>query len=184
MKFYNRYYQNCYEELLTYYPDFYKNVYEMTEILKAFGRLSDGLESTVEQTYFNNFILYADSPTVKIWENIFGITYSENLTLDQRKRVVIGFLSGGRHIGEQEIKSLITNYTLSPTAVDFVNGVIKIRTDGEIFDEENLLKTLSQRIPAHLKIDMTIRIRRTLKNVIGGRAGTFCVTRTRSKLIE
>ena len=75
---------------------------EMVEILKAFGRISDGLEAEIEQAYLNNFILTADAETVKIWEKVLGITYKEKLTLDQRKSVVIGRISGYGHIGEPE----------------------------------------------------------------------------------
>ncbi len=211
MNFYEKYFKNCYEELLSYYPDFYKNVYEMSEILKAFGWLSDGLEAVVERTYLNNFILTADSKTIKIWEDILGITYREKLPLDQRKRVVIGRVSGGRHIGEREIRDLIATYTSNLKLLDFENGVIKIEVDGEIFDEENLLNTLLRRIPAHLKLAMTIRVRRAIRGTLEmygiGRmrtrlraspipvkradtafskssGGVFCYTRTRSKLIE
>ena len=100
MKFYNRYYTGSYEELLTYYPRFYRDVFEMVEILKAFGRVADGLEAGVERVFLNSFILTADAETVKEWEGILHITYAEQLTLDQRKRVVIGRLCGNGHIGE------------------------------------------------------------------------------------
>lgn len=210
MKFYEKYFKNCYEELLTYYPDFYKNVYEMVEILKAFGSLSDDLEAAVEQTYLNNFILTADDRTIKIWETVLHITYKEKLSLEQRKRVVIGFVSGGKHIGEREIRELISTYTSNLKSIDFKNGVVKIEVDGEIFDEENLLNTLLHRIPAHLKLAMTVRVKRIIRGTLEmygisrmrmrlraspvpvkhadtaiaeSVGGTFCYTRTQSKLI-
>ena len=37
MKLFESYYKNNYEELITYYPVFYREVYEMVEILKAQG---------------------------------------------------------------------------------------------------------------------------------------------------
>ena len=39
LNLYNRYYQNNYEELITYYPLFYREIYEMKEILKELTEL-------------------------------------------------------------------------------------------------------------------------------------------------
>ena len=104
MKFYERYYKNNYEELTTWYPRFYRDVFEMVEILKASGQVLDALEDKIEQAYLNNFILTADTETISRWETLLGITYSEPLTLPQRKRVVIARLIGYGHIGEPEIR--------------------------------------------------------------------------------
>ena len=86
MKFYQKYFKNCYEELLSYYPRYYRDVFEMMEILKAFGRVADGLEDAIEQAYLNYFIQEADLKTIKIWEDILGISYTEDLTLDHQKQ--------------------------------------------------------------------------------------------------
>lgn len=176
MKFYNRYYTGSYEELLTYYPRFYRDVFEMVEILKAFGRVADGLEAGVERVFLNSFILTADAETVKEWEGILHITYAEQLTLDQRKRVVIGRLCGNGHIGEQEIREIIANYTGGAVGIDFKLGVIYITIEGEVFGEANLLDTLYRRVPAHLAIGMQVRTRRTFRQQLwvgyGGAIGT------------
>ena len=111
MNFYKKYFKNNYEELIRYYPRFYRDVFEMVEILKVCGQIADTLESNIEQVYFNNFVLTADTKTIKMWEKILGITYEESLPLNQRKNVVIGRISGYGHIGEPEIRSIIANYT-------------------------------------------------------------------------
>ena len=174
MRLYERHYKSNYEELITYYPRYYRDVFEMVEILKAFGRAADGLEENIEQAYLNNFILTADAETIKVWEGILDITYTEKLTLDQRKRVVIARLNGG-HIGEPEIRWIISNYTDNAVRMDFGRGIVTIVIEGEVFDEENLYKTLLRRIPAHLALGMTIEVRRvfrrTLKISFGGATG-------------
>ena len=175
MKFYERYYKGNYEEFITWYPRFYRDVFEMVEILKASGRILDGLEDKIEQVYLNNFILTADTETIGRWEELLGITYSSPLTLPQRKRVVIARLIGYGHIGEPEIRETIRNYTENAVTVDFNRGVIRIVIDGTVFDEQNLLKTLLFRIPAHLALDMKIHIRRRISQTVtvrhGGMAG-------------
>lgn len=175
MRLYEKYYKNNFEELITYYPRYYRDVFEMVEILKAFGRVADGLEANIEQTYLNNFILTADAETIKVWEEILDITYTKQLSLDQRKRVVIARIAGYGHIGEPEIRGIIANYTERAVAVDFKRGVIFITIDGEIFDETNLWDTLKRRIPAHLALDMKVHIQRQFRQRIdfhfGGATG-------------
>lgn len=180
MKFYEKYYAGSYEELITYYPRLYRDVYEMVEILKAQGRIADALEDDIEQTYLNNFILTADLATVKIWEGILGIIHEGELTLEQRRQVVIGRLGGYGHIGEPEIRDVIAHYTENAVAVDFALGVIYIVIEGEIFDEANLLYTLLHRIPAHLALDMRVHVERTFRQELNvgyaGAAGGFFKT--------
>lgn len=175
MKLYEKYYKNNYEELITYYPRYYRDVFEMVEILKAFGRVADGLEDNIEQTYLNNFILTADAETIRVWEEILDITYTKRLTLDQRKRVVIARIAGYGHIGEPEIRGIIANYTERAVEVDFERGVIFITIEGEVFDEENLWDTLLRRIPAHLALNVKVHIQRTFRQRVdfyfGGAAG-------------
>lgn len=166
MKFYNRYYKNNFDELITYYPLFYRDVREMIAILKAYGRACDEIEGHVEQAYLNNFILEADEPTIKKWEDTLEIVYDKKLTLDQRKSVVIGRMSGYGHIGEPEIRVIISLYTDCDITVDFKKGVVIVDIDGEIFDEGNLYETLVGRLPAHLALKMTARTIRTFRSGI------------------
>lgn len=177
MKLYEKYYASNYKELITYYPRYYRDVFEMVEILKAFGRIADGLEDNIEQTYLNNFILTADAETIAVWEGLLEITYEESLTLDQRRAVVIARLMGYGHIGEPEIRAIIAKYTEEAVAVDFGGGVIYIVINGEVFDETNLLNTLLRRIPAHLALDMKVRIERTFRQQLdvsfGGATGGY-----------
>lgn len=51
MKFYNHCYKSNYQELISHYPKYYREVFEMVEILKAQGRVTDVLEDNIEQTF-------------------------------------------------------------------------------------------------------------------------------------
>ena len=73
MRFYEKQFENNFEELITYYPRFYRDVYEMVEILKANGRVFDRMEGDIEQTYLNCFIEYADEETIKKLEDFLDI---------------------------------------------------------------------------------------------------------------
>ena len=52
--FYNKYYPNNYEELISYYPKFYREVFEMRAILEAEGSLADDMEDNIERVFDNS----------------------------------------------------------------------------------------------------------------------------------
>ena len=176
MTFYEYAYENNFEELLTYYPRFYLEVFEMVEILKANGRILDVLQNDIEQTFLNHFVAEADKNTVEGWEEVFGVTNSSQLTLEQRRRVIIGLLCGNGHIGEPEIRLVVAQYTDHECSVDFADGIIYLVIREEIFSEELLLETLLRRIPAHLALNMSYDVRRqyrqTLNFNFGGAIGS------------
>lgn len=160
MKYFSDYYKSNFEELLTYYPRFYSEVLEMVEILKAFGFTLDEAEAAIERVFLNGFIYEADAETIKGWEEILNIENNPAFTLDQRKKVVISILRGFGHIGEQTIRDIIASFTDGAVEFDYLRGIIDITIDGELFSEMLVLNTLYKRIPAHLKIDMRVRITR------------------------
>lgn len=182
MKFYNKYFKSNYDELITYYPRYYREIFEMVEILKAHGKIADILEENIERVFLNNFILTADEQTIKIWEeDILNITYHNKLSLKQRKNVIIAMLCGHGHIGEPEIRQIIANYTSNAVSVDFEKGRLFILVDGIIFDEINLYHTLLKRIPAHIGLGISIHIRREFRQELnicyGGTIATnYCYT--------
>lgn len=166
-----------YEQLLAYYPVYYRNVFEMDALLKYFGDVCEFLEKNIEQAYLNYFVLEADGETIEHWENVFRIPYQEGRTLEERRSVVLGKLCSRDHIGEPEIRDTIAAYTPNEVWVDFDLGVIYIVIQGHVFDEMSLIQTLYEKVPAHLRIDMKIEIHRSFKYDLpigqGGAVGTF-----------
>lgn len=152
MSYLNPPYENTFKELCACMPLFYLDVYEMREILKAQGWLMDGINEAIELTIANNFIMTTDEPTVKKWETALKIYHEKKLTLDQRKRSIMGRVMGYGHIGEPEIREIIAQYTSGEVTVEFAVGVITVTVYGEIFDRDVLLDTLLKRIPAHLAL--------------------------------
>lgn len=160
MSYLNPPYASSFQELCAAMPLFYLEVAEMRAVLQAQGYLLDGVCGGVEDVVDFNFILTADEPTICRWEEKLHIKYRTRLTLDQRRRVVIGYIIGFGHIGEQEIRAIIAQYTEHRVDFDFLRGLITIFIDGEIFDEDNMLGALLRRLPAHLGLSITVHIRR------------------------
>lgn len=156
-------YPNNFQELCAAMPLYYLEVLEMRAILRAQGHLLDDVCDGMEKMVDANFILTADEPTICRWEKKLHINYKNQLTLDQRRHVVIGYIIGFGHIGEPEIRAIIAQYTAHNVDFDFMRGTITIFIDGEIFDEDNMLGTLLRRLPTHLGLSITVHIRRQYK---------------------
>lgn len=154
-----------YEELLAMYPTFYREVYEMQEILKAEGKLQDDLKTDIQQVFFNQFIDYADSETISVYEKIIGIEPDINKSLDERRRVVRAFLTGSGKLSASIIKSIIGSYTEGDVECDLekVNSkddfhtlVIQAeRGSGSTINLSDITGLIDKKIPAHLKYDLS-----------------------------
>ena len=154
-----------YEELLSMYPNFYREVYEMQEILKAQGKLSDDLKTDIQQVFFNQFVEYADSETIAIYEKIIGIETDTNKNLDERRRIIRAFLTGSGKLSETVIKNMINSYTDGDVECsldtvsygdDFHTLIITAeRGSGEIINLNDVICLIEKKIPAHLKYDLS-----------------------------
>ena len=159
MKFYDKYYTSNYEELITYYPRFYRDVFEMVEILKAHGRIADGMEDNIEQAYLNGFIDYADEATIAKLERFLEIGLNRNRTLEERRRLVKSYFVGFGKISATLIKQMIGAYTNAPVDCRFEpfddegNNMLFIdfqRSGNETIYMSYILMLLSKKLPAHI----------------------------------
>lgn len=159
MKLYEKYYASNYEELITYYPRFYRDVFEMVEILKAHGRVADGMEGSIEQAYLNGFIDYADEPTIAKLEKFLEIGLNRSRTLEERRRLVKSYFVGFGKISASLICKMIGAYTNAPVTCRFEpfddegNNMLYIdfqRSDGETIYMSDILTLLSKKLPAHI----------------------------------
>lgn len=147
-------FDSTYEELLTFYPSFYRDIYEMTEILKVFGKAADNLISGIDGVINNNFIMTADSETVSKIEEIVGIETDESISLNERRKRCLSYFTGFGKMSASKIKEIISVYTGADCEVVFSDdGVINItaeRGDTLQLRLNDILSLLDKRMPAHL----------------------------------
>ncbi len=164
--FYNKFDASCYEELLRYYPQFYRDVYEMVEILKAQGKLADKLEGSVEQIVANAYIDTADAATISRLEKFIGIKLQKVGTLEERRRIVKSYFVGAGKVSASMIKDMIHAYTNAGVNIRFeaadAAGNNKLYIDFDRGIEENVylddIQTLvSAKIPAHIDFELNMR---------------------------
>lgn len=184
MGLYDNAWPTTYEEIRRFYPVWYQDVLEMDAIWRAAGQGLDHVRATIELILSNSFVVTADEPTVTELEKFLNISYQSNLTLEQRRQVILGYLFGYQHIGAPEIRDIIAQYTDRAVDISFDRGKIAILIEGEVFDELNLLNTLLRRIPAHLALGITVHIRKSYRYDFPVRRAGYLQTGARSEPIS
>lgn len=165
MKFYDKYYENNFEELITYYPRFYRDVFEMVEILKAHGGIADELEANIEQTYLNSFIDYADEETIEQLEKFLNIGLNKSHTLEERRRLVKSYFVGFGKVSSSMLAEMIQSYTGARVDIKFEpfdeegNNMLYIhfqRGDEPTLYMGDINLLLSKKIPAHIQYQAAV----------------------------
>lgn len=165
MKFYDKYYANNFEELITYYPRFYRDVFEMVEILKAHGRIADEMEANIEQTYLNCFIDYADEETIEQLEKFLSIGLNKSRTLEERRRLVKSYFVGFGKVSASMLEEMIQSYTGASVDIKFEpfdeegNNMLYIhfqRGDEPTLYMSDINLLLSKKIPAHIQYQAAV----------------------------
>ncbi len=158
--FYNKFYPTNYDELITYYPKFYREVFEMKAILEAEGQLADDMENNIEQVFDNCFIDTADEPTIARLEKFLHLSLYKQRDLEERRRLVKSLFVGGGKISASMLSEMIAAYTGASVTCTFEpfdaegNNMLTInfdRGDEKQLYMSEILQLIAKRIPAHIE---------------------------------
>lgn len=164
--YYENGFESCYDELMKFYPVFYKDIFEMNEILKAYGSLTDAVQKNIEVMLEDNYIQTADEPTIARLENFLYINTDKTKSLDERRKLVLSFFVGFGKISASKIKSIIKNFTNSEADVQFRksdekgNNYLYVTCDRGTEDNlkvYDIADVLVRKIPAHVYLNLLIR---------------------------
>lgn len=153
-----------YDELVTYYPLFYREVREMDELLKAQGRLADDLANSIEQIFSDCFIDTADKTVIAQFEKMIGIN-SSGKSLEERRGLVKSHLVGTGKISASLIKEMIKAYTGAGSECSFKNSRLSVSIERGIKDTisfESIAGLLSAKLPAHIAFDLSLGCRKEI----------------------
>lgn len=157
--FYRLDWGKCYDEMISWYPTFYRDVLEMNAILKAYGGISDDLQTAIETVLYNFFIDTADEPSVRRMEDFLGIYGEVTSSLEARKAYVKSYYLGFGKMSETIIRKIIATFSgydshckLEP--YDEVKNnclYISFEENAELKDYiDGIARLLLRRVPAHL----------------------------------
>jgi hypothetical protein len=175
LKLYEHACPNKYEEIKTWYPVWYSEIFEMDALWQVFGKQMDDIQTGIISAVNNNFNFvdsknkiddfedeeidnqYPDIKTIPKLEAFLGISYDTQRTLSERRNTVKAFFSGFGHLGEKKIIDMLSGYcTGGEINVNFFDGTIHV-----IFFQSISIRfyecflTLLRRLPAHLTLELT-----------------------------
>lgn len=115
MSMFNPYWKCNYDQLITYYPRFYREVLEMDAILRAEGGLADGIQNGIDKMLMNCFIDGADEDTLTELEAFLGLSLLKQRTVEERRRFIKSFFAGQGEVSQTRIAEMIRAYTGADT---------------------------------------------------------------------
>lgn len=148
-----------YDELISFYPDYYQKIKEMQAILRAQGAALDEIVKSIDVIIDNNFIQTASLGMIERLESFLGILSQTN-DIETRRQNILSYFLGFGHISATKLKSLIRTFTQEDTIISFdtkdENGsyILSItisKKQGVNPDWDVLYKLLDNRIPAHIE---------------------------------
>lgn len=168
MSIFNPYWKCNYDELITFYPRYYRDVLEMDAILHAEGKLADGIQNGIDLMLLNNFIDTADENTILKLEEFLGLSLLKARSLDERKRIIKTHFAGQGKVSASSISEMIRAYTGADTECEFYpfdeekNNRLDIRfkrgSEAVIYASD-IYTLLAKILPAHIeyRAEMTYR---------------------------
>lgn len=166
MRFYGNQFGSSYEELISYYPRYYRDVLEMVAILNAQGKLLDDAKAQIEQNYLNNFIEHMDEAAISDLEEFLEIHNDGTKTLDERKKIIKPYFAGFGRVSSATIKEMIAAYSDATADVrlepfdEAGNNMLYIDLtcgQGATVLINDVLNMLSKKIPAHIMYRLFLR---------------------------
>ena len=151
---------SAYEELKTFYPVFYRDVFEMDAIWRAAGGKLNEIEVGVDAAANDTFISMMDAAALSDMETFLDIVPNKNRTLEVRRKLVASYFVGANHIGAPEIKELVRGYTGDTPEVKFSKGRIYVCISPpyeSAFFSSDIIECLLRKIPAHLALSLSLR---------------------------
>lgn len=170
-------YDSSYDELVTYYPTYYKDVKEMQEVLKTEGDLIDGVKVSIEQVLGDGFIDTADEATIAKLEKFLHIHMRGTRTLDERRRLVKSYFVGAGKLSAGLLSDIIGTYTGAASKCKFEpfdnSGNNMLYIDSErgpetTFYASDIIELIGAKLPAHIAFQFNVeyRFESSIKNEI------------------
>lgn len=152
---------DAYEELKTFYPVFYRDVFEMDAIWRTCGGGLDEIETNVDRVANSTFISMMDETALSRMEQFLGIPFDSKRTLEERRSLAASYFLGTGHFGAPEIKELTRAFTDGKCTVSFGGGVVYIHIKADISDTpqaDDYYFMLRKKTPAHLGLNTEIEV--------------------------
>ena len=155
------------------YPPAINNIYEFKAILDSEHPEFD--EISTERITEDAYLLTMGEHRIAQWENMFSIVPTPGSTLEQRRDTIIARIRGQGKLNTELINRIVnafTGGTAKSWIEDSVLNISVLPAEGtKVYIFDNIIEELSQKIPAHLDINI-FRAYRYWQDVLGGKLGS------------
>lgn len=157
--YYSNGFDSAYEELITFYPAFYRDVFEMRAILEAEGKIIDDATATINGVIENSFVESADEAMITRLEAWLHLDTDKSRPLEERRRLVYSFFVGFGKLSASKLKESLRAFTGADSNIYFAptdkagnNTLIIEMQRGENADisYSDIETVLAKKIPAHI----------------------------------
>lgn len=149
-------------ELLKYMPDYYQNVYEMEELLKAQSKGLYQFDGEINRTLLNEFIIQADEKGISVFEDQAGIKPDPGASLETRRNNVLLRLLPPKPLTTGYLNHLLEIMNLkSKVRVDYAKhlAIVEAKSTDITPDKVNSMKyMLNITLPATMIYDIKINL--------------------------
>lgn len=148
------------QRMLSYYPQAIKSIVEFQSIIEGehpeFKFAAEGVQNILSDAYLRTM----SEERIAQWEKQLGIVPESESTVSDRRDVLIATIRGQGKLNTELINKIVHTFTGS-TAKSYVSdGVlyvaVKPSEGNKIYSFSNLEKALSKKVPAHLRLYVTL----------------------------
>lgn len=151
--------------ILNYMPDYYNDVYEMEELLKAQGFALSEFDSEQERVFLNQYIIKADEKGIAVFEDEAGIKPDSNDDLETRRNRVLLRLLPPKPLTVRYLNHLLNLMNLKATvSVDYPKRLAIIEAKSLDIDAQKV-KSIKYMMNLCLPANMIYQIKVALSRV-------------------
>lgn len=150
------------KRMTEYYPQVLRDCRDMQAIIYAeapeFDLIATNSFSIEDETCYETM----SRERIEQWEKLLGLNSNANLTLEERRSVIIGKLHDTGKINESVIQEIVHTMTNGTAECSFDEGILYVEITPAVNDGMDLYpevdKELSIRIPAHIRLDVSRKL--------------------------
>lgn len=148
--------------LMSYLPDYYNDVYEMQAIMRAQGGVLDKAESEQFRLLLNQFVKQTDAKGISVFEDQVGIKPAPSDNLETRQNKVLMRLLPPRPITTWYLRDLFATLKIPATITVIKRDAIVEAKSTEIDSSqiENIKYLLNIYLPSNMIYEIRVALNR------------------------
>lgn len=174
---------NAYEQISSFYPRWYLDIYEMNEILKIESLVATNIQKAIDLILDNHFLDTIDENKAAELEKYLGITSSADRTIEERRSLIKTYFLGRGKLSVSQLVAIVKALSGGEVIGSFSEGnsnrdnyiklkILKCDIKNALVD---IVSTLKNRVPAHLWVELYYEPRK-IENYILHKEGTYNYT--------